>query len=114
MTANILFSYLSIRSYNIVISYECIFDLRFGFNYVSITYLTVTHVGFDTKDIVAANTHDVIFFRCWFEDDDGALFDDIVISKYDFEIFLLSLADDGAGWIYDTALSEYNISYNLI
>ena len=74
----------------------------------------IENVAFDTEGVIAAYFHYVVFFWSWFEHDDCSLFNYIVVTKDYFEIFVLLLADDGASGVNDAALSEDNISYDLV
>ena len=61
MASNILFTYLSIRTNDVIVANYTIFDLSSSLDYITLTNLSVKYVAFNTKYIIAAYPHNIIF-----------------------------------------------------
>ena len=114
MASNILFTYLSIRTNDVIVANYTIFDLSSSLDYITLTNLSVKYVAFNTKYIIAAYPHNIIFLWGRFKHNDCSLFNHIIISKNDLEVLLLSLTNDGTGGIDYASLAKYNIANYLV
>lgn len=110
MAAYILFTYFGVWPDYVKVTEVGLSDLCSCFYHVSISYMWVEEVAFDSKDVVVPYFHHVVFFWGGFEHDDCSFFDDIEISKDDFEVFVFFLADDRTGGVDDAALAEDDIA----
>ena len=114
MAPDILFANFCIRANDVIVTDDPIFDFSPCFNYVTISNLCVLNVAFDTKYVIVADSHCIIFFRCGFEHDYGSLFYDIVIPEDYFEILFLVIANDRTSGIDDAPLSKNDGAYDLV
>lgn len=114
MASNIFFTYLSIWTNDIVVANNTIFNLSTSLDNVTLTDLSVKYVAFNTKYIIASYLHNVIFLWGGLKHNNCSLFDDIVISKNDLEVFLFSLTNDGTGGIDYASFAKYNIANYLV
>jgi len=114
MASNIFFTYLSIRTNDVVVANYTIFNLSSRLDNVTLTDLSVKYVAFNTKYIIASYLHNVIFLWSGLKHNNCSLFDDIVISKNDLEVFLFSLTNDGTGGIDYASFAKYNITNYLV
>ncbi len=114
MASNIFFTYLSIRTNNIVVTNYTIFNLSSSLDYVTLSYLSVKYVAFNTKYIIAAYPHNIIFLWSGFKHNDCSLFNNVIISKNYLEVLFFSLTYDRTGGIYYASLAKYNIANYLI
>ena len=113
MTADILLGDLGIRSNDVVVTYDALFYLGSGLDTISVAYLGIVDVGFDAEDVVASDTHYIVFL-CWLEHNNCSFLDDVVIPEDNLEVLIFFLADNRASWINYTPFTEGDIPYNLI
>ncbi len=113
MAADILFSDLGIGANDVVVTYNAIFYLCSRLDAVPISYLGVVHVGLYAKYIVTTDTHYIVFL-CWLEHNNRSFFNDVVIPKDYFEVFLFFFTDDWTGWIDYAPFAKSDIADNLI
>ena len=110
----VLLTYPRIWANDVEVSQHCLSDLCSWFDDVSISNVWVVDVALYSKDVVAAYFHNIVFLWGWLEHDDCSLFNDIVISKEDFEVLVLLFTDDGTSGVNDASLAEDDVSYDFI
>ena len=113
MTAYILLGYLGIRADDVIVTYDALFYLGPGLDTVPIADLGVVDVGFDAEDVVASDTHYIVFL-CRLEHNNRSFLDDVVIPKDNLEVLIFFLADNRASRINYAPFTEGDIPYNLI
>lgn len=114
MAADVFFTYFSIRTYDVVVTNYTIFDLSSRLNHITVTYLSIKDIAFNTEHIVAAYLHNIVLLGSGLKHNNCPLFNHIIISKNDLEVFLLSLADDRTRRVDDTSLTKDNIADYLV
>ena len=110
----VLLTYPRIWANDVEVSQHCLSDLCSWFDDVSISNVRVVDVALYSKDVIAAYFHNIVFLWGWLEHDDCSLFNDIVISKDNFEVLVLLFTDDGTGGVDDASLAEDDVSYDFI